>query len=169
MSTCKRDVVARDRDETETFGFQSETRPRPSHTLPRPRRDRDVWKIRLETATSRPRLQLWWNLSVLSYDYHTTVWRKNYQKKCLTDVTNTYSFNYRHLNFPLKLFTGRKTCHFTQLSRTTQWRHVGNSNASYTSPQSLWSLLSINRTIKGFFGLFLPVQIQFSTYPLCAS
>jgi len=54
MSTCKRDVEAR--DETETFGFQSETRPRPrpSLTLPRPRRDRDVRKIRIETV-SRPR------------------------------------------------------------------------------------------------------------------
>jgi len=51
MSTCKRDVVARDRDETEMFGFQSETRPRPSHTLLRPRRDQDIWKICLETVS----------------------------------------------------------------------------------------------------------------------
>jgi len=56
--TCKRDPMARDRDETETFDFQSETRsrPRPSHVSTRPRRDRDVWKVRLETETSRPRL-----------------------------------------------------------------------------------------------------------------
>ena len=42
--------------ETETFDFQSETRsrPRPSHISTRPRRDRDVWKLRLETV-SRPR------------------------------------------------------------------------------------------------------------------
>ena len=40
----------------ETFDFQSETRsrPRPSHVSTRPRRDRDVWKLRLETV-SRPR------------------------------------------------------------------------------------------------------------------
>jgi len=51
-------------DETLSRCGQSETRPRPkpSHILPRPRRDRDVWKNtsrdRLETETSRPRLQL---------------------------------------------------------------------------------------------------------------
>jgi len=44
------------RDETETFDFQSETRsrPRPSHVSTRPRRDRDIWKLCLETV-SRPR------------------------------------------------------------------------------------------------------------------
>jgi len=47
--------------ETETrqrHDFQSETRSRsrPSHVSTRPRRDRDVWKLRLETETSRPRL-----------------------------------------------------------------------------------------------------------------
>ena len=49
--------MVRDRDETETFDFQSETRsrPRPSHVSTRPRRDRDFWKLRLETV-SRPRL-----------------------------------------------------------------------------------------------------------------
>jgi len=48
--------MVRDRDETETFDFQSETRsrPRPSDVSTRPRRDRDVWKLRLETV-SRPR------------------------------------------------------------------------------------------------------------------
>jgi len=46
--------MVRDRDETETFDFQSETRsrPRPSHISTR--RDRDIWKLRLETV-SRPR------------------------------------------------------------------------------------------------------------------
>jgi len=55
---CKRDPMVRDRDETETFDFQSETRsrPRPSEVSTRPRRDRDVWKLCLETETSRPRL-----------------------------------------------------------------------------------------------------------------
>ena len=45
--------MARDRDETEMFDFQSETRsrPRPSHIFTRPRRDRDVWKLRLETVS----------------------------------------------------------------------------------------------------------------------
>ena len=54
--TCKRDPMARDRDETETFDFPPETRsrPRPSHVSTRPRRDRDLWKLRLETV-SRPR------------------------------------------------------------------------------------------------------------------
>ena len=53
---CKRDPMVRDRDETETFDFQFETRsrPRPSHVSTRSRRDRDVWKLRLETV-SRPR------------------------------------------------------------------------------------------------------------------
>ena len=44
-----------------------------------------------------------------------------------------------------------------------QWCHVGNSNASYiTLLDSLWSLLSINRTINGYFRLFLPVQKQYA-------
>jgi len=53
---CKWGPMIRDWDETETFDFQSETRsrPRPSHVSTRPRRDRDVWKLRLETV-SRPR------------------------------------------------------------------------------------------------------------------
>jgi len=52
---CKRDLMVRDPDETETFDFQSETRsrPRPSQVSTRPRRDRDVWKLRLETVSRR--------------------------------------------------------------------------------------------------------------------
>jgi len=42
-STCKRDLVVRDRDEP---------RPRPSYIFTRPRR----LKLRLETVSSRPRL-----------------------------------------------------------------------------------------------------------------
>ena len=45
--------------ETETLDFQSETRlrQRPSEVSTRPRRD--GWKLRLETETSRPRLNPW--------------------------------------------------------------------------------------------------------------
>jgi len=60
MSTCKRDVVVRDRDvwlsvrdETET-----ETFPHFAETETRPRRLKNTSRDGLETETSRPRLQL---------------------------------------------------------------------------------------------------------------
>jgi len=66
MFTCKRDVVARDRDiwlsvrdETET-----ETFPHFAETETRPRRLKNTSRDRLETETSRPRLQLWFRVRV---------------------------------------------------------------------------------------------------------
>jgi len=52
--------------ETESFDFQSKTRSRlrPSHVSTRPRRERDVWKLRLETETTSLTscVQISWNL-----------------------------------------------------------------------------------------------------------